>query len=269
MKKTLFISVLVASLFLWGNLFATPITLSFGDSENYWPGWGGGVRTWNHNVQDNSSDTIGTPDIKGGQVQINNGTIDSISINYYNSAYYGDITPGDLFIDLGSDSYWDYVVQSATGDMLGFAAKEFALGSYDKNPENGGYDHNYQLSGDCDNYDGSGPNFTGVWQNPDGRTYDIRDDHPVLYKNGSLNPSTLGTATVGTFDSTKGSHSFNFSDLGLDLKGSDSFIIGWAVDCANDVLYEKVAAPVPEPGTMMLVGIGLMLLGPLMRKKKV
>ncbi|NTV50321.1 MAG: PEP-CTERM sorting domain-containing protein [Geobacteraceae bacterium] len=34
------------------------------------------------------------------------------------------------------------------------------------------------------------------------------------------------------------------------------FIIGWGVNCANDVIYEQV--PVPEPGTMVLLGMGML-----------
>jgi len=48
---------------------------------------------------------------------------------------------------------------------------------------------------------------------------------------------------------------FDFGALAIDLLNSD-FIVGYSPDCANDVILEKV--PVPEPGTMVLFGIGML-----------
>ena len=46
------------------------------------------------------------------------------------------------------------------------------------------------------------------------------------------------------------------SHLNFDVAGKD-VIIGWTLNCANDVLRETVAIPSPEPGTMALLGLGL------------
>jgi hypothetical protein len=50
---------------------------------------------------------------------------------------------------------------------------------------------------------------------------------------------------------------FDF-DSGLPMGGL--FTVGWGSNCANDVIYETSSNPVPEPGTLLLLGCGLVAL---------
>ncbi|MBW2000063.1 MAG: PEP-CTERM sorting domain-containing protein, partial [Deltaproteobacteria bacterium] len=45
----------------------------------------------------------------------------------------------------------------------------------------------------------------------------------------------------------------------------ESFAIGWAVNCANDVIYEKM--PVPESATVLLLGAGLIFVAGFSRRR--
>ena len=47
---------------------------------------------------------------------------------------------------------------------------------------------------------------------------------------------------------------FNLSGLAI----GSQVIVGFAVNCANDVIYQSVA--VPEPSTALILGVGLVLL---------
>ena len=92
--------------------FAVPVT--FNDTKNYWP-------TWSNGTSDDSQDVIGTPNITGGTADIVNGLLKSVQINYTNINSFPSLTAGDLFIDLGSNNYWDYVVTSS-GQIYKFGA---------------------------------------------------------------------------------------------------------------------------------------------------
>jgi hypothetical protein len=107
--------------------------------------------------------------------------------------------------------------------------------------------------------------YPDVWQPPYTATWDIRDDHPVLYS-GNMNGLLVGQAAISPFISTVGNQIFVYSGLDLGLPSSN-FTLGWTIDCANDVIYEKVSAPVPEPATLLLLGSGLLGLASFRRKR--
>jgi len=107
--------------------------VTFGDSVKYWAGFPSSV-----NGQ-NDQDVIGTPNILGGSVDVGtDGFIDTISITHKKTA--GGSAPdlGDLFLDVGNDGDWDFVVDLATrigyvdtrlntGTLLSFADGAFPM----------------------------------------------------------------------------------------------------------------------------------------------
>jgi hypothetical protein len=236
MKRTvLSLALILAGLIMVGPAAATT-TFSFGDTSIYWPGW---PATNDAYGPDNTRDTIGSPNITGGQAVVDdNGYLTSITIFGTGfTDYSGIIKPGDLFIDVGADQNWDYVVQRYDDILLDDPANILKLTSPLALDDPNGY----QVTG-ADNI--------GTWAG-----YDVRNDHPYALAS-SVDTTNAGSATYdgvlnGTFQSDTG---FTVTlDPAVIYVGDGPFTLGWTENCANDVLYETV----PEPGTLLLLGSGL------------
>lgn len=94
-----------------------------------------------------------------------------------------------------------------------------------------------------------------------------RHSQEVLYKPGDEE------ASVGDFAfSHKGNlikYAFNLSSFGLSWEDELDLGFHWTMTCANDVIEGGIykAAAVPEPGTMLLLGMGIAGLGAAGRRR--
>lgn len=131
-------------------------------------------------------------------------------------------TSGDLFLDTpgGKTGRWDYVVDTSSSKILGGNLKT--------------YKSNDLISSN----------------------YTFRDKEIVTYKSGGtvIENATVDLSHAGSFIS----YTFDYSALGL--KAGYSLGFRWAETCGNDVIQASInipTAPVPEPETYAMLGLGL------------
>lgn len=228
-------AMLAASLLtlMAGDAFAT--TVSFTDSTRYWSGHGNGTA-------DDARDTIGTPDFTTGSASFDDATgfLTRVSFSYtgrFSPVASGNarVIPGDLFLDLGSDGHWDFVVKMVAGPQTPVASYA-SLSILDV--------HTIGTPA----YLFSGSDNTGYWQG-----YGVRDRHPYAWNGGG---NAVGTASLGAFDQLASGGTIAF-DLGRGIPTTGGLSIGFAPSCANDVVLAKVTAPTPEPTAALVFGVGL------------
>ena len=244
MKKIL--RALLAILILLNASLASATTVSFTDSVIFWPGFSDAS---NHNGQ-NTQDVIGDPQITGGSFIFQGHTLTGINLNYTSTS--SVLVPADFFFDLNNDKKWDYVLHNSNTAVGGVNAyKLFNVSSL-----------NLSIN-DVSIYDLSS------W--PDG--YYGRYNHPVRIDARELSGLTGASATFGGWitapSNMPGSGATaSWSGLSIDMDAIEGqpFTYAFAMLCANDVLYGQVNAPAPEPGTMVLMGLGVVAAA-VMRKR--
>jgi hypothetical protein len=256
MKKSFIITLLFFAALISSPAFGAPI--NFGDNTIYWAGWS------SPQSSDNNTDEIGVPIFPGkpptpgsstGSYELIGGKLKNITFNYKlnGSGFESYIKPGDLFIDVGGDGTWEYVVK-----VLGIGSGPGNYPLYKISLSSAGGTPGYVLSN-------TAWAASGI---PDPGSYNIRDNHPVGI-DGSVQKLYEQDVYFDGWTLGSGSHTtyFDFGS-GLDI-GSGIFEFAWTISCANDVVREEGQGKIPEPATMILLGSGLAgLAGGLRRRKK-
>lgn len=226
--------------------YALAYSVAFEDNANYWEGFGNDHYTYSWGTgwtAQNESDVIGTPDLTGGNFVYDGHTLVGIELNYASTSR--EVMPGDWFFDFNQDNVWDYVLHNDIkrycwgGISYSYQLYSVSLGYGDKASEDwtdeyrksywpwgyeGRYDHPVQALID-EGAEGEDVAFSG-WQ-----YWRVSEDHPGLSVWSGI-------------------------DLDLSKYSNDSFTYGFAMTCANDVLYGESLVPAPEPSTFLLLGFG-------------
>jgi len=154
---------------------------------------------WGNGTSDDGKDTIGIPNITGGSVDVENGLLNSVTFNYTGC------TSSLWHLVTAGDLFVD-INANGTWDWVirESSVKPFGSTYLDKTA---------YLITDPNSWSG----------------YDIRDDHPWAW---------AGDGAYTGFDlPTTGSYTFTGFSSTINV-GDNPFIIGWTVNCANDVVYE-------------------------------
>ena len=248
------IALFIAIVFMFSASLAQAEVVSFGDNVNYWEGFG--------NRYDDRYDVIGNPDITGGNFVFSDHVLTGVSINYNTTNKL--LIPGDWFFDVDQDNNWDYVLHNNIPSY-----KE--VGPYDSSNSYSLYsvDFDFAIDSPLASWRKSSP-----YDESFARWYDsYREDHPVQANvdSSKYDFTLLQTISFTGWEYTgTGPYTATWSGFELDLTEflGKEFTYGFAMTCANDVLFGSAPIPSPEPSTWILFGSGLGMLMLARRKRK-
>lgn len=172
---------------------------------------------------------------------------------------YAQVYSGDIFIDIDGDAIFGDIHNNATS-------------GHKKVSDTYGYDYVFDLNFNDFSYklfelDADSRTQTSYYsQNQGSNPWRYYDGGKEIAASSFVYKTSLTDAQTGF---TGGLHNvvtgIDLTPLGL--KPSTEFIAHFTQGCGNDNLMGKGQTPVPEPATMMLMGIGLISLAGISRKR--
>ncbi|WP_029897816.1 PEP-CTERM sorting domain-containing protein [Desulfohalovibrio reitneri] len=206
----------------------------FSDSVVHWPGYASPLSG------QNARDVNGTPDLLGGEFVFNGQHLLGIRVDYSapSTALWDTVVPGDWFLDVDSDGYWDVALANALSREAG------SRNVYGVNLAYGDAG-SYAFSDDVYNALG------GL----------ERKGHPVL---ATLEQAGLiGSAAFSGWEkdpvlADTYSAYWDVSGISglLGLSPGGTLTYGFTMNCANDALHGQGPVPAPEPGSQALLLAG-------------
>ena len=230
MKKISVLFLLAIALILQASS-ANAGYLKFYDTVNEWDG----IHTYYHNY-----DVIGTPQITGGSFVFNAHKLVGIDLNYESTAC--DIMPADWFFDVDQDNHWDYVFHNTISlDWKTGLKSNYSLYKVDM-PINDW--NNYYKATFGERY--GHPTQARDWYL---RKYGTLIDEYVDFSQWNKNPYAVSKDKPATAI-------WSGFEIDMNKYAGQHMTYAFAMTCANDVLYNQIPLPSPEPGTFILLGIG-------------
>lgn len=269
----------------------------YADTQTTWEGWTTS-QMWNGQLVSNM-DVIGGPDIFSWGFSTQgtglNRTLTEVAFRYdrgnlgSTSPSWNIMEPGDLFIDFQEYNniplgkyQWDYVVapDRVNSGPLTYNTTVYSLGTPALPAPKADYQAAQPTTYQYDIVQNGAPPWQG---------YVVRDDHPWKLKNTPAQGISITDGFSWTRSSlpqneagVNGNQDFSymiFSGLNLAIPDDplqqiplyETIAVGFTVNCANDVIYEDQTIPsggeIPEPGTLILLGSGLIGLVGLRRRQ--